>query len=60
MIMDMTRAHALGYHPVAAYADTIGEDCRSAEAAAKAGVKFPEYLTSAFDYLAEDAVLAGA
>jgi nucleoside-diphosphate-sugar epimerase len=60
MIMGMTRAHALGYHPVAAYRDTIGEDCRSAEAAAKAGVKFPDYLASGFDYLAEDAVLAGA
>ena len=60
MIMDMTRAHALGYRPVATYRDTIADVCRSAEAAAKAGVKFPDYLASGFNYSAEDTALARA
>ena len=51
----MTRAAAIGYRPVARYEDAIGEACRSAEAAAREGVKFPDYLTAMFDYAAEDA-----
>jgi nucleoside-diphosphate-sugar epimerase len=55
ILLDMTRAHALGYRPAAAYADHLAETCRSAEAASKAGAAFPAYLTAMFDYAAEDA-----
>ena len=55
----MARAAALGYRPVARYEITIADVCRSAEAASREGVKFPDYLTAMFDYAAEDAFLAG-
>jgi nucleoside-diphosphate-sugar epimerase len=58
MIMDMTRAHSLGYEPVVKYEDTIGKVCRSAEAVARTGIQLPAYLgPEYFDYAAEDAVL---
>ncbi|MGA0600099.1 NAD-dependent epimerase/dehydratase family protein [Caulobacter sp. KR2-114] len=57
LVADMSRAEALGYRPVATYAQAVGEACRSAEAAAKAGVEFPAYINAMFDYAAEDAVL---
>ena len=40
------------------YEDAVAEACASAEAAAKAGVAFPDYLTAMFDYAAEDAFLS--
>jgi nucleoside-diphosphate-sugar epimerase len=58
LVADMTRAEALGYRPLVTYAQAVGEACRSAEAAAKAGVAFPDYINGMFDYAAEDAVLA--
>jgi len=59
VVMDMTRAEALGYRPMTDYAEAVGEACRSAEAAAKAGVKFPDYINALFDYAAEDVVIGG-
>jgi nucleoside-diphosphate-sugar epimerase len=57
VVMDMSRAEALGYRPVTRYRDTIAEVCRSAEVAAAAGITFPDYLSPRyFDYAAEDAV----
>ena len=56
----MSRAAALGYHPVATYEQAVAGACRSAVAAAQAGVVFPSYLETMFDYAAEDAFLAGA
>jgi len=58
LVADMSRALALGYRPVVTYADAVGEACRSAEAAAKAGVEFPAYINAMFDYAAEDAVFS--
>jgi nucleoside-diphosphate-sugar epimerase len=60
LIADMTRAEALGYRPVARYAEAVGAGCRSAEALAAVGVAFVPYLTAMFDYAAEDAYLEGA
>jgi nucleoside-diphosphate-sugar epimerase len=58
VVMDMSRAEALGYRPVTRYRDMIAEVCRSAEAAAGAGITFPYYLSPRyFDYAAEDAVM---
>jgi nucleoside-diphosphate-sugar epimerase len=59
LIADMSRAAALGYRPVATYAQSIGAACRSAEALAAAGVDFVPYLAAMFDYAAEDAFFAG-
>ena len=58
LVADMSRAAALGYRPVAAYADSIGAACRSAEAMAAAGVPFVPYLAGMFGYAAEDAFFA--
>lgn len=58
LIADMSRAAALGYRPVATYAQAIGDACRSAEAMAAAGVAFVPYLATMFDYAAEDAFFA--
>jgi nucleoside-diphosphate-sugar epimerase len=58
LIVDMSRAQALGYRPLARYQDAVASACRSAEAAARAGVAFPPYLTAMFDYAAEDAFLS--
>jgi len=58
IVVDMTRAAALGYRPVTTYTEAVGEACRSAEAAAQAGVAFPDYILALFDYAAEDAFLA--
>ncbi|HEY5072513.1 MAG TPA: NAD-dependent epimerase/dehydratase family protein [Caulobacteraceae bacterium] len=58
VVVDMSRAGELGYRPVVHYRDAVAAACRSAEAAAAAGVVFPEYLTAMFDYVAEDAFLA--
>lgn len=55
LVADMSRAAALGYRPVATYQEAIGAACRSAEALAAAGVPFAPYLTTMFDYAAEDA-----
>jgi nucleoside-diphosphate-sugar epimerase len=60
LIADMSRPAALGYRPVATYAQSIGAACRSAEALAAAGVPFVAYLAALFDYAAEDAFFAGA
>ena len=57
LVVDMARAHALGYRPVTDYRSSVGAACKSIEAAAASGVAFPEYLTSKFDYEAEDAFL---
>jgi len=59
-VVDMTRAGALGYRPVATYEQAVAGACRSAVAAAKAGVAFPAYIEAMFDYAAEDAFLAGS
>ena len=53
----MSRAQAIGYRPVTTYAQAVGAACRSAEAAAKAGAAFPDYINALFDYAAEDAAL---
>ncbi len=58
IVLDMTRAAALGYRPATTYAEAVGEACRSAEAAAKAGVAFPDYINALFDYVAEDAAFS--
>jgi nucleoside-diphosphate-sugar epimerase len=58
IVLDMRRAEALGYRAVGGYADLVGEACRSAEAAARAGIAFAPYLLTMFDYAAEDAWLA--
>lgn len=58
IVLDMARAEAIGYRAVTHYQGAIGEACASAEAAARAGVTFPAYLTAMFDYAAEDAFLA--
>jgi nucleoside-diphosphate-sugar epimerase len=55
VVFDMARAEAIGYRPVTRYEDAIGEACRSAEAAAAAGVAFPDYIDALFDYATEDA-----
>lgn len=55
IVMDMSRAAELGYRPVTRYSEAVGEACRSIEAAAAAGVAFPEYILKLFDYAAEDA-----
>ncbi|HEY3887063.1 MAG TPA: NAD-dependent epimerase/dehydratase family protein [Caulobacteraceae bacterium] len=60
IVLDMSRAEALGYRPVVRYEDAVGEACRSVEAAAAAGVVFPAYINALFDYTAEDAALAKA
>ncbi|HEY5107740.1 MAG TPA: hypothetical protein VII73_13385 [Caulobacteraceae bacterium] len=57
LIVDMSRAEALGYRPVARYQDAVGDACRWAEAAASAGATFPAYIMAMFDYAAEDAFL---
>jgi len=57
LVADMSRAEALGYRPVATYAEAIGAACRSAEALAAEGVEFVPYLRTMFDYAAEDAWL---
>jgi nucleoside-diphosphate-sugar epimerase len=57
IVLDMSRATDLGYRPVVDYAGAVGEACRSAEAAATAGVAFPAYIEAMFDYAAEDAAL---
>lgn len=58
MIMDMARAHAIGYRPAVTYADTIRAVCRSAEAMVRTGIVLPAYLSPAcFDYAREDAFL---
>ncbi|HWA63199.1 MAG TPA: NAD-dependent epimerase/dehydratase family protein [Caulobacteraceae bacterium] len=59
IVFDMSRAEALGYCPAATYAEAVAGACRSAEAAARAGVKFPDYIGALFDYAAEDAFFAG-
>jgi nucleoside-diphosphate-sugar epimerase len=58
IVLDLRRAEALGYRAVGGYADLVGEACRSAEAAARAGTAFLPYLMTMFDYAAEDAWLA--
>jgi len=54
MVADMARARALGYRPVATYAEAVGAACRSAESRAKAGEPFEPYIAAMFDYQAED------
>jgi len=57
IVMDMTRAGALGYRPVARYQEAVGDACRSIETLAAAGAVFPDYILKLFDYAAEDAFL---
>jgi hypothetical protein len=57
IVLDMSGAAALGYRPVGGYEGLIGPACRSAQAAARAGVAFVPYLATMFDYAAEDAWL---
>ena len=60
MIMNMDRAHRLGYRPAVTYQDSIERVCRSAEEIVRSGILLPDYLgAELFDYEAEDAVLAG-
>jgi nucleoside-diphosphate-sugar epimerase len=58
IIVDLSRAEALGYRAATTYRDAVGAACRSAEALAAAGVAFAPYLAAMFDYAAEDAWLA--
>jgi nucleoside-diphosphate-sugar epimerase len=60
LVVDMTRALALGYRPVTTYAEALGAACAAAEAAAGAGIALPAYFESLFDYAAEDAFLEAA
>lgn len=55
IVLDMGRAHDLGYRAVVSHGDSVAEACRSAEAAARAGATFPAYIDALFDYAAEDA-----
>ena len=58
VVLDMDRAKAAGYLPVASYHDGLAEACRSAEAMAAAGAPFSAELgPQAFDYDAEDRVI---
>lgn len=63
-IVDMSRAAALGYRPVATYRDAIGETCRALEAAAvgrdwrEAFPGLAAYPNDLFDYEAEDRYFA--
>jgi nucleoside-diphosphate-sugar epimerase len=58
MIMNMSRAHRIGYQPAVSYTDTIDKVCRSAEAMVRTGITLPAYLgPEFFDYQREDAVL---
>ncbi|MEO8812318.1 MAG: NAD-dependent epimerase/dehydratase family protein [Caulobacteraceae bacterium] len=59
IVLDMSHAEAIGYRAVTSYDKAVGGACRSAEASARAGVKFPAYIEALFDYAAEDAWLAG-
>lgn len=63
-LVDMSRAEALGYRPVATYGDAVGVTCRALEAAA-AGQGWREafpglaaYPGDLFDYAAEDRYFA--
>lgn len=58
-VVDMSRAHALGYRPVTTYQNAVGEACRSAETMSRQGVDFPPYLATMFDYAGEDSFLVG-
>ncbi len=58
LVVDMTRAIALGYRPVTDYRQAVATACKSAEAAAASGIAFPDYLSAFFDYQAEDVFLA--
>ncbi len=60
LVVDMARAAALGYRPVASYEESVAAACRSAETMAAEGVPFAEYLTKMFDYAAEDVFLKTA
>ncbi len=55
IVLDTSRAEAIGYRPVGGYGDLVGEACRSAVEAALAGVAFVPYLLTMFDYAAEGA-----
>jgi hypothetical protein len=57
LVVSMERALALGYRPVASYAEAVGAACRSAEASIQAGVELPPYMRGLFDYRGEDAWL---
>jgi nucleoside-diphosphate-sugar epimerase len=63
-VVDMSRAQALGYRPIAGYGEAIGETCRALAAAAGRDWKaaFPglaAYPFDLFDYAAEDRFFAG-
>ena len=58
IVLDMSRAAAIGYRPAVTYEQSVGEDCRSIEAMAASGAIFPDYINAMFDYAAEDAWLA--
>jgi nucleoside-diphosphate-sugar epimerase len=58
MVMDMARAHSIGYRPAVGYTDTIAQVCRSAESTVRTGITLPAYLGAEFfDYEREDAIL---
>ena len=57
LIVDMSRAEASGYRPVATYEDAVGKACRWAQAAISNGATVPAYVMAMFDYGAEDAFL---
>ncbi|MGH7012394.1 MAG: NAD-dependent epimerase/dehydratase family protein, partial [Caulobacteraceae bacterium] len=59
IVLDVSKAQALGWKPGPDYAGSIGEACRSAEALHRAGIAFAPYIDALFDYAAEDAWLAG-
>ncbi|MGH7017488.1 MAG: hypothetical protein ACRED8_10450, partial [Caulobacteraceae bacterium] len=58
IVLDVSKARALGWKPGPDYASSIAEACRSAEALHRAGIAFPPYIEALFDYAAEDAWLA--
>jgi nucleoside-diphosphate-sugar epimerase len=59
IVLDMSRAAALGYRPAGGYRELVGEACESAKAMADAGIAFAPYLSGLFGYGAEDEWLAG-
>ena len=58
LVVDLARAEALGWRPVAHYADVVAPACRSIEESARRGLPFAPYLSTMFDYDAEDQWLA--
>lgn len=58
IVLDIARAEALGYRPVGAYGDLVGESCAWIAAAQARGLEVSPYIAALFDYRAEDSWLA--